>query len=469
MQIYTLLTARKKEFSKPIEQTEAEYNPMQHAVFDTQKRKKKRIKVSTGKKDVNGNTIYKDKFIDRCRIAIPAQRLLCERDVGFLLSNPVKYNIKEDVDDKAQTLYDEVINVFQGNKIDYFDKRLTRNLFRCRECAELWYIVQNEDGNNEIRVMLLSPLHGDILYPHFDDYNRMDGFARKYIIKDELGNTTIHFDVYTAATVYRYVNDGSTMTLLDAKPHGFGKIPVIYYRQEETEWETVQPVIERLEELLSNWGDVNDYFGAPTYFFKGRMKGFAEKGEVGRIYQGEGDGADMKVVSWNSAPESMRQEMANLTNIIFSYSQTPDISFENMKTLGNNTSGAAIRLMFTDPHLKAETKEELFGEMFTRRFNVVKNGVAASITATPQRIADGLNVTPVFTPYIPKNELEMLQLINLSTQGKATMSQMDGVHLNPLVNNPEQTIKQLKEDESAEAKMNLFASALSESNTNHEE
>ena len=37
-----------------------------------------------------------------------------------------------------------------------------------------------------------------------------------------------------------------------------------------------------------------------------------------------------------------------------------------MKTLGNNTSGAANRLMFTDPHLKAEKKEELFGEMFTR-------------------------------------------------------------------------------------------------------
>lgn len=468
MQIYTLLTARKRGFKKSIEQTEAEYDPMKHAVFDTQKRKKKKIKVSTGKKDVNGNTLYKDKFVDRCRIAIPAQRLICERDVGFLFSNSVKYNIKGEVEDKAQSLYKEVINVLQENKIDYFDKRLARNLFRCQECAELWYIIPKEDGNNEIRVMLLSPLNGDILYPHFDDYNRMDGFARKYVLRNELGETTMHFDVYTSTLLYRYKNDGASIVLLDVKPHGFEKIPVIYYRQEETEWNTVQPVIERLEELLSNWGDVNDYFGAPTYFFKGKMKGFAEKGEVGRIYQGDGEGADMKVVSWNSAPESMRQEMANLTNIIFSYSQTPDISFENMKTLGNNTSGAAIRLMFTDPHLKAETKEELFGEMFTRRFNVVKNGVAASITATPQRIVDDLKITPEFTPYIPKNELEMLQLINLSTQGKATMSQMDGVHLNPLVSNPEQTIKQLKEDESAEAKMNLFASALN-GNTNNEE
>lgn len=461
MQIYTLLTSRKQGFKKSIEETEAEYNPMLHAVMDETKRKKKAIKVKTDKKDENGNAVYKKKFIDRCRIAVPAQRLICERDVGFLLSEEVKYNIKGVVDASLQELYDETISVFQANKINYFDKRLARNLFRCRECAELWYMVpKDDDSGYDIRVMMLSPLRGDILYPHFDDYHRMDGFARKYNVLDELGNTTMHFDVYTSSMLYRYVNDGENLVLLDAKTHGFGKIPVVYYRQDETEWESVQPVIERLEELLSNWGDVNDYFGAPTYFFKGKMKGFAEKGEVGRIYQGEGVGADMKVVSWNSAPESMRQEVANLTNIIFSYTQTPDVSFENMKTLGNNTSGAAIRLMFTDPHLKAETKVELFGEMFTRRFNIVKNGIANFIKATPQRIVDSLKVEPVFTPYIPKNEMETLQLINLSTQSKATMSQEDGVKLNPLVSNPEQTIKQLQAESAAQAKLDLFASTI---------
>ncbi len=459
-EIHTLLTARKKEFRKSLEETEREYNPMYHKVLDQRIRKKKAVKVKTGQRDVNGNPIYKTTYKDRCRIAVPAQRLICERDVGFLLSEEVKYNIKNLADEPQKRLYDGVMHVFQDNKISYFDKRLARELFRARECAELWYIVKGDDGQtDEIRVMLLSPLHGDLLYPHFDDYNRMDGFARKYVVRDELGNSAIHFDVYTSTTLYRYANQGGTLALIDAKPHGFGKIPVIYYRQEETEWESVQPVIERLEELLSNWGDVNDYFGAPTYFFKGKMTGFAEKGEVGRVYQGEGDGADMKVVSWDSAPESMRQEMANLTNIIFSYSQTPDISFENMKTLGNNTSGAAIRLMFTDPHLKAETKEELFGEMFTRRFNVVKSGYATSIEATPQRIADELRVTPVFTPYIPKNETEMLQLINMATQSKATMSQADGVRLNPLVSNPEETLKQLQEEAKSQVTLSLFGNA----------
>lgn len=44
MQIYTLLTARKRGFKKPLDVTEAEYNPMQHAVYDKTKRKKRNLK-----------------------------------------------------------------------------------------------------------------------------------------------------------------------------------------------------------------------------------------------------------------------------------------------------------------------------------------------------------------------------------------------------------------------------------------
>lgn len=56
-------------------------------------------------------------------------------------------------------------------------------------------------------------------------------------------------------------------------------------------------------------------------------------------------------------------------------------------------------------------------------------------------------------------ELETLQLINLSTQGKATMSQEDGIMLNPLVPNPEETKQKLREEEAQAAKLNLFATA----------
>ena len=56
------------------------------------------------------------------------------------------------------------------------------------------------------------------------------------------------------------------------------RLPIIYGRQEETEWEDVQGMIERLETLLSNFADVIDYNANPMIFFKGRLTGFGRKG-----------------------------------------------------------------------------------------------------------------------------------------------------------------------------------------------
>lgn len=460
--IYTLLTSRKKPFKIPLEVTEKEYDPYQHKVMNPFVRKKKTIKVKTDKRDPQtGETIYKEKKVERCRVSVPIQRVIVERSVGFLFSNPVDYKQAEDASGQATGTINEIKHIFKGNKMKYFDKKLARTLFRERECAELWYFILDEKGKpREMRVKLLSPTRGDQLFPHFDEYDRMDGFSRKYNITDEEGKSTMHFDVYTDKYVYKYINDGTGLKQ-DGNPklHGFSKIPIIYYRQEEAEWTPVQPNIERVEELLSNWGDTNDYFGSPSYFFKGKLNGFAEKGEQGKVYQGEGDGSDMKVLSWDSSPASMTSELANLFNIIFSYTQTPDISFENMKTLGGNTSGVAIKLMFTDPHMKANVKIELFGELFTRRFNLVLNGYATSLATVPGSIINSIDIEPVFKPYLPKNELEEVQIITTSTGGKATMSQEEGVRQNPKVSNPEAVIKQLKEESAAEMVNNVFDGA----------
>lgn len=462
--VYQLLTARKKPFSKDIEIVLREYDPYKHKIFDKRYRKDKKVKVKTGKNDpITGEPIYNDKTVSRVRVAVPVQRVLTNRTVGFLFSTPVKYNLdmEREVTRQESEVFSDVLTIFKDNKIQYFDKKLGRTLFSERECAELWYFALDDKGKpKEMRCKLLSPTRGDILYPHFDDYDRMDGFCRKYIVTDEDGVSVTHFDVYTDTLVYKYINDGAGLKLLETpKRHGFTKIPVIYYRQDETEWDSVQPIIERVEDLLSNWGDTNDYFGSPSYFVKGQLSGFADKGEQGRVYQSVGDNADMRVLSWDSSPQSITNELANLMNIIFSYTQTPDVSFENMKTLGGNTSGVAIRLMFTDPHMKAEMKIELFGEMFTRRFNLVLNGYVTSLKAVPESAYANIRVEPRFKPYLPKNEVEEMQIISMSTGSKPTMSQEEGVRQNPRVSNPEEVLKQIQQESQAEMMGNIFGGA----------
>lgn len=460
-QVYLLLTSRKKPFTKSLEVCEAEYNPADHRIFDEKYRPKKTIQVPTGKKDpITGKDIYKAKRVERVRIAIPVQKCIVERAVGFLFGIPVDYKTTQNGQElkkttpQQQRLFDAVKKVYHQNKMRYFDKKLARMVFRQREAAELWYMDTNPDGtintNGRMRVKLLAPVLGDKLYPHYNDYDDMDGFARYYKVYDELGKAVQHFDVYTDRFVYRFVcKDNGWEPFGAPLMHGFTKIPIIYYRQEQTEWDDVQCEIERAEDLTSNWGDTNDYFGVPKYFVKGTLKGFAEKGEQGSVFQGEKD-TDMHMLSWDNSPVSVTGELANLFSMIFSYTHSADISFERMKEVGNNTSGAAIRLMFTDPHMNAQTKTELFGEMFTRRSNVVANGICNTgiiDKGIPMSVANDTDFEPVFKPYMPKNEVEELELITKSVGGKQTTSRRRAIELNPLNDDPAQVEEEIKEEE----------------------
>ena len=478
--IHTLLTARKKPFETSFENVERQYDPKKHKVFDTQYRKKKRINVPTENRDpITGKVIYKTKLVERVRIAIPAQKVIVERAVGFLFGNVVEYKITQNGTDVKQAteqqnrLFAAVKKVFHDNKIKYFDKRLARAIFRGREAAELWYMPTDNAGkidtNGKMRVKLLSPIDGDKLYPHFDNYDRMDGFAREYKVYDEEGTAVNHFDVYDSHFVYRYEDDGNNWKMVGAPlRHGFSKIPVVYYRQELAEWEDVQPEIERAEDLLSNWGDTNDYFGTPKYFVKGKLKGFAEKGEQGTVFEGEKE-TSMNVLSWDNSPVSINGELANLFSIIFSYSHSADISFERMKEIGNNTSGAAIRLMLIDPHMNAQTKTELFGEMFTRRSNIVANGICETGVierGIPSSVADDTDFEPVFKPFMPKNEVEELELIAKSTGGASTTSRRRGIELNPLNDDPERIEKEMDEEKQQDLALASMAMSVGESSNN---
>lgn len=444
----------KPSFSVPLDTLLDEWNPYKHKVFDTNVRKKKKTKVADGY-DANGQPKYKTKYTDVCRVAIPIQKVLVERSVGFLLSTPVMYSYKGKVSDKATELHEKVLRCFDDSKIDFFDKKLARSIFRGREAAELWYHVPNDKGkpSGDIRVTLLSAVNGDDLFPLFDSYGKMTAFMRVYTTIGWDSLKVTHIDVYTSTLLYNYTLTNGKATLEKVGPHGFDRIPIVYYRQEQSEWADVQPAIDRMETLVSNWGDTDDYFGSPSYFVKGALLGYAEKGEQGKIYQAQGE-SDMRVLSWDNSPESIRGELSTLRDIIFSFTQTPDVSFEAMKTLGNNTSGASIRLMFTDPHMKAQVKMEMFGEAFTRRYNIVKS-VISTLNNISENVSDELYVRPQFTPYLPKNDAEILQMLTQCTTD-SIISQETAVSKNPLVDNPQDELERLQSETTAKTTRNLF-------------
>jgi SPP1 family phage portal protein len=217
------------------------------------------------------------------------------------------------------------------------------------------------------------------------------------------------------------LNEG-TWNLAEGYPkeNGIDKIPIIYGKQPEVEWGDVQDMINRLEKLLSNFADTNDYHGSPKILVKGEVEGFSQKGETGAIIEVSENG-DAKYLEWEKAPESIKLEIQTLLNLIYTITQTPDISFDSVKGLGT-ISGIALKLMFMDAHLKVADHQEVLDEYLQRRINIIKAYLKLMNTKWSKEI-DNLSIEPIITPYMIDATSDKIDMLVNATGGKPVISQ----------------------------------------------
>ncbi len=430
-----------------IEKIKNQYDPMLHDVNKTASRPDKRVKYSSGDK-----TEERTEYV--ARIALDMQKYIVGKSVSFCFGNPVEitYNAKTPEEKLITELIDEIMH---DVKIHSHDRKVGRTLFTATEVAECWFTVESKDpgypidASKKIKVMLFSPMDGDTLYPLFNEYGDLIAFSREYE-RTEFGKTTTYFETYTDAEVLRYENEGGKKWNPSEgypKKHDFGKIPVIYGSQAKSEWQDVQQMIDRLEKLLSNFADTNDYHASPTIVTKGVVAGFASKGEQGKIIQIDGDG-DARYMSWDRAPESVKLEIETLLNLIHMFTQTSNLSFESVKGIGA-VSGIALRLLFTDAHLKVKDKQEVLDEYLQRRMNLLKTIIASEFPK--QRLAvSKLRITTKIRPWMIDDAESLVKMLVDATAGKAVTSQKTAVKLAGLSSDSETEYAEiLKEEQQA--------------------
>lgn len=441
-----------------------QYNPQKHDVKLKEKRPDKQIK------DADGNTTS---TVPVARLPIPVQKRIVLIASAFLGCPDMQSNPENQKEKDLQSILQKI---WDANKIDYKFTTVKKKTMSERHCAEIWYNTDVDQSywenfpiatDQQLSVRIIANSLGDSLYPVFDEYGNMIAFGRGYKVLTVLDDKSMpvevdHFDVYTAQETYMskkvngtwlfgglvtptqngaipgiiYDSDVSTI------PNMIGKIPVIYYSQPYTEWSDVQELIDRLEKKISNHADTNDYFDSPIVVATGTVTGFANKGEQGKLLEAE-NGADVKYLTWNQAPESTKMELENLQKFIYSFTQTPDISFENMKGLGV-FSGIAIKMLFMDAHLKASDKEEVFGEGVQRRINYLKKAI--SVLDPSFKSAISLEIKPKFNYFLPQNITEAVDTLVTAIEANI-ISQESAVRQNPLVSDPDAELEKLKEEQ----------------------
>jgi len=158
--------------------------------------------------------------------------------------------------------------------------------------------------------------------------------------------------------------------------------------------------------------------------------------------------ADASYLTWDQAPAAIQLEKDTLQELIYSMTQTPDISFQQMKGLGASVSGVALKLMFLDAALKCLRHQEEFGEGLQRRINILKKGMSL-ISATVEP-ALSLQVEPEFTFYMPQNDQEIINTLVTAAGGKAVMSRKTAVENNPFVVNAQTEMEDITDDEAGD-------------------
>lgn len=437
-------------------------DPNEHDINDPILRPDKRVKVTDDTQgesaqkviDVNGKDNGNFRTEKVARIAVAIQNLIINRAVSFVFGNEPSYNSSPENDNQKLVMkaFDRILYDAKSRSLN---RRVARSIFGFKECAELWYAVAGKEKHNnygfptefKLRCAILSPANGDKLYPYFDETGDMVAFSRSFSRKDNEGKSSDFFETFTDEEHCLWLNGANGFEMVEGypKPVAIGKIPIIFGHQDKFETQDVDKLIDRLEKLLSNFADTNDYHASPKIFTTGQINGWSKKGESGAVIEGE-EGATMQYVSWQSAPESVKLEIETLLKMIYTITQTPDISFDSVKGIGA-VSGIALKLLFMDAHLKVQDKREIFDDYLQRRVNVIKAYIG-KFNEGLKDDCDNLVIEPEIVPYMIVDEKEQVEYWMTANGNKALISQEESVEKAGLTPNAEATMEKINNESS---------------------
>ena len=401
-----------------------------------------------GKRDLRSTQVGKregKKNADVSKLAFSFQKKIVKTATNFLFGEPV--NLDSENDEYAE----EVRAVWENNRIDTILQDFTRTLKSETEAVLMFYLKETPDAEvkKQVRVRLFD--HSLGLYaPYYDEYGDLIAFMWEFVAVVE-GQDVPHYWLWTDSNTYKFQKgDTGWSEYLPTEVNLIGKIPIVFMRQDEPEWWDVKDLIDRYELGFSKFADMNDYFAAPTLVVTGKIEKLPEKDKSGRAvkiprqFDGEGNEKTGKLeyLTWQQAPESIKNEFQVLKEMIYALSDTPDISFDNLKGM-TPASGEAMKMQFMGAELKAKESHGKFEEAILRMVSIM-----TGLGMTTKEIRDPKDETMEvrFNSVIPKAVAELVDMLSAAIGNEPVMSTKTAVEMNPLVDNAEEELKEMEGD-----------------------
>lgn len=410
--------------------------------IDEYANKREQRDTQVGKRE---NRKVNENYVEVNKIPIPFQKQIVKTAAAFLFGSPVQFVSDSDIS--------ELNKKWNSLRLDGALLKACEQAKAFKQSAILFRLVK-KDGESQLKLKVnnLDPRKG-VMVPNFDEFDDMDGFLWETQVLNQEGKEINRYYLWDDTMVRIWEDGEDDIVSVSEIAHGFDRIPVVYVEEEEVEYEDVKDLIDRFEMRFSRFADVNDYFSSPFFKAVGKINNVPEKDETGTIYmmdvietpQGQLITSDIDVISWDAAPESTKLELELTRNLIYDLSQTPDLSFDNVKGIGN-VSGIALKLMFLNTIIKQKFDESIYKVFSERVFNVMRSGLAA-IGEIPYD--EELDYDVYFTSILPENVQEIIEMLSTATFNKPIMSQETALKHLPLISDPQEELERLKkQDES---------------------
>lgn len=395
-----------------------EYDTYQHDVM------RREDKIVT---DKNGKFRRKEKT---WKLPIPYPVYINEISLVFLYGRPVKWTQVSEGTDNAFARY---LDVIKDTRFDSKIRQCKRLAGAETESAMLFRVYRDTDEKPNVQIRVLARSKGDEIYYRFDQYENLMSFAWGYHVKESEDSNAYHFDVYTKDRIYRCVKRNLGWEV-NEEVNFIGKIPVILFRQDK-EWKGVEPLIHREEMIASRTADTNDYFSDPIAIMAAEIiKNMPEKKEAAKVLiTNDKDGVDKaaKYLTWDSAPQSKKDEIEWLHTQILQKTFTPNITTDSLKQV-SQLSAKALRTVMMLADIKASKHKEVHDELLDRSASlitaIIGNVLDVSLGGECENLRVGHEFQEPFGDDVADNLNNIIRAVEagiLSSEG--------GIELNPLV------------------------------------
>lgn len=424
-----------------------------HQIFDQEVRPKRRVLVKDAIENHDGTiripAQYQLKEVNR--IAIPLEQDIVNIHTAFTVG--IEPSIECDAEgENEQVLLDIVQKIFKANKIKYSNKKIVRSWLSECEVAEYWYTMPDNgwwekiiDNNTQtkpkkkLKSVIWSPFRGDKLYPYFDPYGDLIAFSRAYTVQKE-GKTIDKLMVIDHKHVTIYAEN----EVEQHYQHGFDKIPIVYMYREQPYCHMIRTIRERLETLMSNFADCLDYNFFPKLTAKGIVEDIKNRGTGSEIIQLE-NGAEISYLTWQQSPEMAKMELENLTEQAYALTNTPRLSFEQLRGAGNALSGRAFKFMFMGTHMQVSNHAEVVEEFLQRRINFLLSAISI-LYPKMSKTATQIEISTSIIPYMIENLSEQITDAVNALQG-GVASQRQGILMAGITDAVQEEMEQIAEEE----------------------